>query len=555
MTHYLRSVPIVLIALLLLFVVVRVPGLAVPYHQDEYKAAITASESLAVASEGLTHPPLVAYLLRLDAVLFGGDHMRVLPLVFGFLSALLLFAIVRKRVHVRAACMALFLYAISFFSIWASLMVDVDGAILPFFFLLAVYVYDWFIERPGILRGVALVVALFLGLMTKLSFVLVIGALMLDYLWTHRASLTPRRLMLAAGALLSFGVLVLLAFFLVRYLNPSFRFDGMIEHALYYIQSEGRSWLQILVQAMKSVYYLSPLLLVPLLLLTKDLLYRLRPFLLYLGVGALFYFVLFDFSHGALDKYLMFSIVPFAILSGAALARVTESLSTHTLIYGGVIGAVLSGIALTTLFLSPVAMPLYPKTAWFSSILHGNLNVLTPLTGGSGPVGFYVSFLFIVLVFGFSLVLALLARFRPNYGVVCAVALVVLGVSYNVVFAEEFSRGALYGNAGNALTTILDEVRERDLPPLITYNDYGAYELTRMGKYAGRFYAAPQFEEAHIQRFTDHVSTGGGYFLVTGFPPLYEGFYTRFFANCATVASTSTGVIHSSLYLCTQAPE
>jgi hypothetical protein len=545
------TIPLLVLALLALFLVVRLPGLSVSYHQDEYKAAITASESLAEASVGLLHPPLLALLLRLDAVLFGGDSMRVLPLLFGLGSAVLLYLVVRRRAGETAARWSLALYTVSFYSIWASLMVDVDGAILPFFFLLSLYAYDRFTEAPSKTRFTVIIGACLLGLMTKLSFVLVIGAYILDYAWQHRSTLTKRDLVRGAVAVLGFGALTALALLAAGILNPAFRFDGMIQHALYYIQSDGRSWLQIFVQAVKALYYLSPLLLAPLVLLSFTHLERLRPLLIYLGVGALFYFVLFDFSHGALDKYLMFTIAPLAALSGVALSDALRSARLVTLRAGIVAGVVLSALMASTVLMSPAAMPLYPKTAWFASILHGNLNVLTPLTGGSGPAGFYVSFLFIALSFVVSLALALLARFVPRFRITALLALVVIGVSYNGVFLEEFAYGRLHGNANEALASMLPMVTE----PVITFSDYGAYELTRKDAYAGRFYATPQFEESHVSRFAEHVDKGGGHFLVVGFPPLYEGFYTHFFEDCATVASTTTGVIQNRIYLCTQASE
>jgi hypothetical protein len=540
--------PVALLILLLLFLVVRLPGLSIAYHQDEYKAAITASESLAEASLGLLHPPLLALLLRLDAILFGGDAMRVLPLLFGVASAVLFYLVLRRRIGETAARWSLALYAISFYGIWASLMVDVDGAILPFFFLLSLYAYDQFLESPGKWRFILLIGALLLGLMTKLSFVLVIGVFILDYFWHNRRTLTKKHVLRGALALFGFGVLAALALLVLGFLNPAFRFDGMIEHALYYIQSESRSWLQIFVQGLKAVYYLSPLLLAPLVLLSREHVMRLRPFLIYLGIGALFYFVVFDFSHGALDKYLMFSILPCAALSGIALTDALRSANAQMIRTGVVAGVVLAALIGSTVFLSPSAMPLYPKTAWFASILSGNLNVLTPFTGGSGPAGFYISFLFIVLSFAVTGALALLALFSKRLRITAVVALVVVGVSYNAVFLEEFSFGKLHGNANEALAAMLPFVET--VPPVITYNDYGAYELTKMGKYAGRFYGVPQFEESHVTRFAEHIEGGEGHFLVIGFPPLYEGFYTEFFGKCATVASTTTGVIESRIYLC-----
>jgi hypothetical protein len=133
-----------LLVLLVFFVVMRAPALSLTYYQDEYKAVMGAEQTLKEAGSIFLHPPLQALLFRFDAIVFGSELMRVLPLLFGIVSALLLFLVVKRRIDTRAAFFSVFLYAASFYGIWSSLMIDVDGAILPTFFLLALYAYDRF---------------------------------------------------------------------------------------------------------------------------------------------------------------------------------------------------------------------------------------------------------------------------------------------------------------------------------------------------------------------------------------------------------------------------
>src|SRR3989344_6691723 len=162
-----------LIGLLLLFIVVRLPGLSTPYQQDEFKTAIAAETSLSKASTFLTHPPLTALLFRVDALVFGGGNMRFMPLLFGLISAILLFCVVRRRFDDRAALWSVFLYSISFYGIWSSLMLDTDGAILPTLFLSALYCYDRArSESEHSKRWMfLLILALVTGLLVKLSFI------------------------------------------------------------------------------------------------------------------------------------------------------------------------------------------------------------------------------------------------------------------------------------------------------------------------------------------------------------------------------------------------
>src|SRR3989338_5591398 len=145
-------------------------------------------------------------------------------------------------------------------------MLDTDGAILPTLFLAALYCYDRSRENQKETKRWILLLALALvtGLLVILSFVLVIGAFIADFLFEKRKELTMARLAYF-GAIGAFVVILTgTAFVAVAFLNPAFRIDSMISHALYYVHWSGRSYLQVIIQAIKAIFYLSPLLIVPL---------------------------------------------------------------------------------------------------------------------------------------------------------------------------------------------------------------------------------------------------------------------------------------------------
>src|SRR3990167_4904881 len=137
---------VIFIVLIVFFLALRLPGLSLPYHQDEWKTARSV-EIGATAASHLYHPPLTQLSYRVAETLFGGAHLRLLPFFFSFLSLFLLYAVVRRRMDERAALLSVFLYSISFYSLLASHMIDTDGALLPFFFLLSLVCYDRWNER------------------------------------------------------------------------------------------------------------------------------------------------------------------------------------------------------------------------------------------------------------------------------------------------------------------------------------------------------------------------------------------------------------------------
>lgn len=542
------SLRLACLGLLFLFVLVRLPGLSSPYQQDEFKTAVVAETSLAAASTFLSHPPLTAIFLRADAVIFGGTHMRVLPLLFGLVSALLLFLVVRRRFDDTAALFALGAYSIAFYGVWASLMVDTDGAILPTFFLVAVYAYDCLrvsVGRQRVLWGSLLVAALVAGLLTKLSFILVVGALLVDSALSYRHTVTRRQLWYAVASLVGFVALAGLAFLTLHLLNPDFQAAEMFAHARSYVRFSGRNYTQVAVEGIKALLYLSPLLIAPLFLGTRELFGRARVFVIYLALGAFFYFVLFDFSRGALDKYLMYAIVPLAVLAGAIGARYLARPPSRLLLAGG---ALVAFFLLILNFLPQEAMGLYPKSAWFARFFMLDWTFLTPFNGGSGPAGFYVSFLFIAACFGVAFGAIALALARPALAHSALWFLLVAGISYNGIFFEEFSWGGMNGSVAGVLDSSLAFITTLDpATRVLTYNDIGAYELRHAGYYAGRFYAAPQFETAHRVLFPAHAAADGVFFVV-GIPPLYKGFYTDYLKECSILFTTHSRAISGTVY-------
>lgn len=539
----------VVVALLFVFVALRLPGLSLPYHQDEWKTGELVRSHIVGALSG--HPPLTELMYRGTGALIGSDNLRLAPLVFGILSAILLYAVVRRRAGVYAAFAALALYAVCMYGVFASLMIDTDGAVLPTLFLIAVYAYDRFRDSAST-RGAytwlgIIALALILGFLTKLSTVLILGALALDYLIEVRHRLTRGLLIRASLAALGCGGIAVVSIASAHFFLPSFDVSQTLTHALYYVRFEGRGYLQILIQAVKALFYLSPLLLVPLVLMSKDTFVKNRIFFVYLGLGAFFYFVLFDFSQGALDKYLMYTIVPLSAILGTILAERMRGITVRDVSAGALLGAGAAAMLVALNFLSPKVLPLYPKTEWISAIAAGNWNILMPFTGGDGPVGFYVSFLVIAVGFGISGVLAVLARYLSQLRGALLVALIVLGVTFNGIFIEEYLLGRINGSAPTALHSALAYIADSNVKEFITHADAGAYELKGMSKYAGRFYAVPGYEDGHKALFAKFK----GEYLVVDVPHLNEsGFYARFFSTCTVKFATSSGVIAARVYDC-----
>lgn len=540
--------------LLLFFLIIRLPGISLPYHQDEWKN-VAASGNALDAGKFFAHPPLMQMMFVGAHHVFGDYNFRFFPLIFSVLSAVLLYLVIKNRSGKKVAIWSLFIYLLLFYNILGSLVPDVDGAILPFFFLLSVFCYDKWGSTSGKVKWkwfVLLSVTLLLGFLVKLSFILVIGAIIVDLILNNLRSITVKKigyLILASGCFA--GAYVSLIYF-ISFIYPPFDIKIMLGHAGQFSDGAGRNLIQVAVQGIKAVFYLSPLALVPLIFISREILRKTKLFSVFLIIGLVFYFVVFDFSRGALDKYLMFAIVPLAVIVGYIFAEIF--FRDHRTIFWRtslILGLVTSFLLLVTNFLPHEVLSLYPKTLWFSRILHGKWAILNPFNGGSGPLGFYVSFLFIAISFIVSALCALIGLWKKEWRQISLVVLIMIGVFYNAVFAEEFFFGKINGSAPEALEKSLVFIKEHaEIKKVITYSDIGAGPLGKMGKYAGRIYAVPESESGYKALFAKHEAAGG-HFLVVGIPPLgTDTFYGKFFASCDSLFETTSGRIRADVYTC-----
>lgn len=550
-----------IVIIVFIFLGFRMPGIHLPYHQDEWKN-VSASSTASGAGSFFAHPPLMQMIFVADNFIFGSDNMRIIPFLFSVASALLLYFVVRDRIDKRTAMWSVGLFSICFYGILGSLSPDVDGAILPLFFLLAVYGYDKFLSVEKFSRKwkwlLLLIVSLLTGFLIKLSFVLVIGAILVDYIWNRNKTMNKKEILLIISGIFGFGLVYVALLYGIKAIYPSFDMSIMMGHANQFREEEGRNWIQIFVQGLKAIYYTSPVLIIPVLFISKNIFNKTRIFFVYLILGFIFYFILFDFSRGALDKYLMFSIVPLSVICGTIFAKIFSDfkiVKDKKLVRFIILGSILSGFIVFLNFVSHSIPPLYPKTEWFAKVTHLEWNFLNPFHGGSGPLGFYVSFLFIAVSFIVSTFLGIIGFVNKEWRFGITVGLIIIGISYNLVFTEEFLFGKINGSAPKVLREAVSFIDGApQIKNVLTYSDIGAYELSKIKKYAGRIYATPTSEDGYRKKFAEHIAVNGGYFLVVDIPHINtESFYGKFFAECKTEFEAKDKKIEAKVYDCKSA--
>lgn len=141
--------PIFKIILIALFI--RLLGISYPYISEEATQIpkftlhdlLYSSHYPNSTNPIIIHPPLATLLYLGSTQLFGISvaSMRIVPVIFGLGVIWLCYLFSKKLYDGRTAIIASLLLAISFYPVWSSLYIDLDGSILLFFVTATLYSY------------------------------------------------------------------------------------------------------------------------------------------------------------------------------------------------------------------------------------------------------------------------------------------------------------------------------------------------------------------------------------------------------------------------------
>ncbi len=544
-----KKIFIALFLIFAVFVSARFLVIGDMYHQDEYKWAMIADPSFGLDLES-DHPPVIALLYRITGLFFGFDHLRLLPFIFSLANLVLIFVLVKRLFDKKAGLFSAGIFSISVYGVLSSVQVDIDGAILPFAFLSSVLFYSLVnLEQP--LSGpskkwfFALIFSLAFGFLVKLSFILVPMVIATDYLLTSGRF---RRFSNWLRAAFVFFIPATIAFLTIFFINWLFEVGNSSRFLVNagnfgFLEFSGRNYWQIVFLGLKTAIMASPILIFPIffVLFSFDNIRRFRIFLIYIAYNLLFYLVIFDFTSRTIERYMMFLIAPASIMAGVVLSEVFSGyfLTRKKIKVFFWLGAILGFFALAFFIWTRdfSALPLNPKTAYLDKFQALDFGFLVPITGGSGPVGFYVPAFFPIIFFFIGIFLSTII-FYPGWEKlrqIGAVTFLSLCLVYNVfVFIEYFS-GRFWGSAKEVAEEIMNKATEsKEVEKVITYYDTGAWELNQSGKYFKRFYTDPMFAESNRGKFFNY----DGYFAVVDFPMIdKEGVYWSYFRTCRSIYS------------------
>lgn len=539
----------VVLLFLLAFILIRFPGTDSPLHQDEYKWPMIVSPDWQ-SDTAIPHPPLSQFIYRTAGKIVGYDvDFRFVPLFFGTINLLLLYYFLRTFFGKREAVVGSAIWVLSFFSVLASLMVDTDGQIMPFFFLIGLisYYHLRFKYDKKVLWSVFLVLSLLLGFFIKVSFLLAIGAIVFDFLWSKRKNLSKKEYFLYGGYILGGAGVLALLLFISKFFFPFFNLDQTLTYWEHFIVLD-RNWMQTAIQCVKALFYTSPFLVLIGLFDVSKVLQKAKPFIFFLIFSFIFYIVLFDFSIGALDRYLQLLILPLTVIVSIVItpAIFGENKRKKEFFLLGIVFALIFFILQYVPYFVP---SLHPKSEWIGRVLSLRWNFLYPFSGGSGPLGFYISFLFIVLSWLLSLFVLFLRYTKIHLKNLLIIFLIPLGIVYNLVFTAEYLFGFQNGSAPNLLEDVTEYIKNNPEIEMVTvYNDNGGNEIKALGKYRKRLYTDPAFDInekiATLNQYKEH-------YLEINVPRIDpNSVYRRYLDSCDIIYDKEDKYISAKVYDC-----
>jgi 4-amino-4-deoxy-L-arabinose transferase-like glycosyltransferase len=554
-TFFIKHEWILVILLVLIFVAVRLPGTDSPLHQDEYKWPMSVNPALNV-SVFIPHPPIGELIYKTAGYIVGFNiHFRFVPLFFGAINLILLYCLMKILFSRREATVASLIWIFSYFSVLASLMVDTDGQIMPFFFLIALIGYFKLKNYAGKNKWFWLLLmlcGLIFGILVKLSFALVIGAIVADFLWSKKGQFDKKTIIKYIGI----GLISILGFFVLLLISKLFFPYFNLEKSLVYWEhflTFDRGWFQTAIQVVKAILYSSPFLVLIPPLGFKEKFSKIRVFIFFLVFAFIFYIILFDFSIGALDRYLQLLVLPLTVMTAVVITPAiftTEKRKKEFILLG-----IIVALVLITLQSLPHYIPtLHPKAEWISRILSLKWNFVYPFSGGSGPLGFYVSFLFIALAWIISSGTLIFAKIKPQYKKLAIVFLIPIGLAYNGIFIEEYLIGFWNGSAPKLLIPAVEFIKNNpDIKKVIVYNDNGVDNIRATGKYYARLYIDPKFE-VNIREKIDSLNTNKKHYFVLNVPRFGSNtMYQKYFDTCRIIYNQTDKKISAIIYDCRNA--
>ncbi len=499
------------------------------------------------------HPPL-SQLVHLFFRQILGAHdwvARLVVLSLGMINLGLVYLLSKKLYDERSALCAAALMAFGAYPILASLQIDIDGSFLLLFYLLTTLSFIEYEKTKKnlwlILCGVSFGMSL-LSKYTGLFIILIIG---IYHLIKERKFCSTLKTSVIISII---GVMIFSLFPLISGLAHSNLFKDSIAHLQNYAGTGGMNFSSLIIQYLLLLLWIGPLFIGLLFLsLTKPKKQNLLPWIWIIIIILLYTFINRD-NFKPIERYLMVLVAPFSMIGGNYLSRLNLGKKRLLLL---IITLLISFSSLLSLNSNGIFTPFYPKSEFISRVLSLDWNFYLPVTGSSGPIGFYLNFRAVAFGFALSalciLISLILTPKKTRHASAWFITLfLAISLSYNLFIAQEYLLGATAPNINEISRQVIDYSLDHGLnKPIYVFRNYALKYYLR-DKY-GEINSL-DFDIGNDAQEVNKVIETGGTVVVIDFPKINEksAFWQKL-QDCSLVQDFSDkGVKIGYIFDCSQ---
>lgn len=483
-----------LFLILIIAFLLRIGMLNHVYFNDEIhpgRLIATQDSSKIFFSHDSGHPPFTTWVYWFFSFLFGNNEivLRLVSVLFSLASIFLVYCLGRKEFGEKTGLAAAFFMSVSAWFVMGSTQIHLDAPFLTFFYTAIIYVTLLYDEqkKPVLLALLALLV--FLALLTKETSVLIV---LVAYCFLycrqkkfHSVTYTKPTIAFACAGLLFFLFLI---FTTVTTTGTDINTTNMYQLLDVYLvgkttQEDIPLYLYLFPYVLALVFA-TPLAFVLLGAAVRKWKHTYKPYLLWIILIIFFYALSIKSASASFERWYIVTLPALCIIGADALAQYEWKRKDYILFVVGSIAFFLLSIFLN--ILSSQNIPFHPKVGYIATFLSGNWNVLLPLLGNAGPLGFYLSAPFILGGFVFTgilLIFFFIAK-KENTQHLLLIILLAVALGMNLFVIEESSYGLLHGDVDQVTKELL--LYERGdifTEPVFIFRNYALNGYYLFGKY------------------------------------------------------------------------
>ncbi len=426
---------------------------------------------------------LVPVIHKIESSIFGLNPIvfKFFAIVFGTLTIYFAYLLAKRLFDEKTAIVASVLLALCSYHIFNSTIIGSDEPHLLLLYTSALYFYVRFLQEKknkwfwtsGVLLG--------LSLLVKQSGLFILPIIFFYELYSSKkfiSSVKHSALLLIIG-LAFFSIYPILSILAGQ---PFFLLGLM--HTLNKITQVNFNLSILAIQYLLSVIWMGPLLLAFIFLSFKDFK---KHSLLSIWTWVILFVYTFVNTEATkpLDRYFTILAVPLCIIG----AKWISDFKLNKIEWKKVgIWLVIGIIALFVINnLNGDYLSFYPKEAYLEKAKSLDFNFFIPVSGGSGPIGFYLNAMFIVTAFVVGLLLFASTLKKWRYSRLCLIAFLGLGIAYNVVLTSEHLFSPSNPNIDKANKELIDFAKSNQLKEPIFVFRNPAYLYYLGANYGGPY--------------------------------------------------------------------